>query len=130
MKKLGAILSITALICAVSLPAYASSNGFNPKGTFVDQYGTSFTFSLCGTGTDLCGMLDVLKGNAATKDNLAYVGKQVMEAKASGANTWKGALSAGGMSAQATVTQTSPNTITIQGCRAIVLCQTLTYTRT
>ena len=36
---------------------------------------------------------------------------------------------AGGISAEATVTMTSPDTIDIQGCRGGIFCQTLTYTR-
>ena len=99
-----------------------------PEGTFVDEYGTSFTFTLCGDGTALCGVLNTLKGESATEENLAYVGTQIMQAEASGPNQWKGSISAGGLSAEATVTQTGPDTIDIQGCRAI-LCQTLTYTR-
>lgn len=99
-----------------------------PEGTFVDEYGTSFTFTLCGDGTALCGLLNTLEGESATEENLAYVGQQVMQAEASGPNQWKGAIEAGGISAEATVTQTGPDTIDIEGCRAI-LCQTLTYTR-
>lgn len=102
----------------------------DPSGTFVDEYGTSFTFSLCGeTGTDLCGVLNTLEGESATEENLAFVGTMVMQATQTGPNEWKGALAAGGMSAEATITQTSPDTIDIQGCRAAILCQTLTYTR-
>jgi uncharacterized protein (DUF2147 family) len=128
MHFLKTTLVVAALCGSAALPAFAQ-NSFDPAGTFVDSYGTSFTFSLCGDGTDLCGTLETLKGESATEENLAFVGKQVMQAKASGPNEWKGALSAGGISADATVTQTSANTIDIQGCRAAILCQTLTYTR-
>lgn len=128
MSKLLTILSLAAVVGAVSLPALAADTRFNPKGTFADQWGTSFTFAPCGSN-QLCGTLDVLKGKSATAQNLAYVGKQVMQASADGPNTWKGAISAGGMNAQVTVTQTGANTIDIQGCRAVVLCQTITYTR-
>lgn len=107
----------------------AEAAAFDPSGTFVDEFGTSFTFSLCGEGTDLCGLLNTLEGESATEENLAFVGKQVMQATQTAANEWKGALTAGGISADATVTQTSPDTIDIQGCRAAILCQTLTYTR-
>ncbi|SEP62760.1 hypothetical protein SAMN05428969_0202 [Devosia sp. YR412] len=121
---------IAALCTSAAMPAFAQdAAAFDPKGTFVDSYGTSFTFSLCGDGTDLCGTLETLKGASATEENLAFVGKQVMQAKASGPNEWKGALTAGGISAEATVTQTGPDTIDIQGCRAAILCQTLTYNR-
>ena len=125
---------ITSLVAAAVMPAFAQeaapAAAFDPNGTFMDSYGTSFTFKLCGDGTDLCGTLDVLKGKSATPENLAYVGKQVMQAKQSAPNQWKGSLSAGGISADATVTMTGPDTIEIQGCRAAILCQTLAYNRT
>lgn len=127
MKKT-AILSMAALVAAFAAPAFGQG-ALNPNGSFADKWGTTFTFSLCGSGTDLCGKLDVLKGDSATPADLAYVGNQVIQAKASGANVWKGQLSAGGMSGEATITQTGPNTIDIQGCRAMILCETLTYTR-
>lgn len=121
------VAALTMFACA---PVFAQDPAaLDPNGTFVDQWGTTFTFSLCGDGTDLCGTLDVLKGNSATEENLAFVGTQVMQAKAVEPNVWKGALEAGGLSAEATVTQTSADTIDIQGCRAAVLCETLTYTR-
>lgn len=100
-----------------------------PTGTFVDEFGTSFSFSLCGDdGTALCGVLNTLQGESATEENLAFVGTQVMQAEPSGPNQWKGAIAAGGISAEATITQVGPDTIDIEGCRAI-LCQTLSYTR-
>jgi uncharacterized protein (DUF2147 family) len=129
MTKIRTMAAIAALVGTLSIPAFAQEAAMDPNGTFVDDWGTTFTFSLCGDGTDLCGTLDVLQGESATPENLAFVGTQVMQAKQSAANQWKGALEAGGLSAEATVTQTSPNTIDIQGCRAAILCQTLTYTR-
>ena len=124
--------SITiGLFCAASaMPILAQDAGTVPEGAFVDQYGTSFEFSPCGeTGTDLCGVLTNLEGNSATEENLAFVGKQVMQAEQVAPNAWKGSLTAGGMSAEATITQTGPDTIEIQGCRAAILCQTLPYNR-
>jgi hypothetical protein len=115
---------------ATDAPAAAADAQItDPSGTFVDEYGTSFQFSLCGdSGTDLCGVLTTLKGESATEENLAFVGKQVMQATQSAANQWKGSIEAGGISAEATITQTGPDTIEIEGCRAI-LCQTLAYNR-
>jgi len=134
MHILKTTVAIGAICLAVTMPSFAQDAAapaaVDPSGTFVDEYGTSFTFSLCGDdGTALCGVLNTLKGESATEENLAFVGKQVMQAERTGDNEWKGALSAGGMSAEATVTMTGPSTIDIQGCRAAVLCQTLTYTR-
>ncbi|GLQ12392.1 hypothetical protein GCM10007913_43250 [Devosia yakushimensis] len=117
------------LFCAAAIPVLAQ-DAADPSGTFVDEFGTSFEFSLCGeSGTDLCGVLTNLEGESATEENLAFVGTQVMQAEQSGPNEWKGSLSAGGISADATITQTGPDTIEIQGCRAAVLCQTLAYNR-
>lgn len=121
----GTVLPVFAQEAAATTEAAA----FDPNGTFVDEFGTSFTFSLCGDGTALCGTLNTLEGESATEENLAFVGTQVMQAAQTGPNEWKGALEAGGISAEATVTQTSADTIDIQGCRAAILCQTLTYTR-
>jgi uncharacterized protein (DUF2147 family) len=70
-----------------------------------------------------------LEGQSATDENLAFVGKQVMQAPQTSAGEWKGSLAAGGMSADATITQTGLDTVEIQGCRLSVLCQTLTYNR-
>ena len=121
------ILAIGALCVATAIPVLAATG--SPTGTFVDKYGTSFKFSLCGDGTALCGVLTNLEGRSATEENLAYVGKQVMQAQQVAPNEWKGSLQAGGISAQATVTMVDPNTIEIQGCRGGILCQTLAYTR-
>lgn len=128
MNNLVAVLAVVLTLGTAGSVA-AQEGKLNPAGTFVDKWGTAFTFSLCGSGTDLCGTLDVLKGDSATEENLAYVGTQVMQATSTEPNVWKGALDAGGLSAEATVTQTGPDTVDIQGCRAAVLCETITYTR-
>ena len=130
--------AIGLLVAATAMPAFAqdaaatpapeAAVAVDPSGSFVDEFGTSFEFALCGDGTDLCGVLTNLEGESATEENLAFVGKQVMQAEQTAANEWKGSLVAGGISAEATITQTGPDTVEIQGCRAI-LCQTLAYNR-
>lgn len=139
-------LALGLFVAASTLPAFAQEAAapaapaaeapaaeavtLDPNGNFVDEFGTSFSFSLCGeSGADLCGVLTNLEGESATPENLAFVGKQVMQATQVAPNQWKGSLSAGGISADATVTQVAPDTIEIQGCRAVVLCQTLAYNR-
>ncbi|WP_375451237.1 hypothetical protein [uncultured Devosia sp.] len=132
MHILKTTFAIGILCAATAIPTFAQDAAAtaDPSGSFVDEFGTSFEFSLCGdSGTDLCGVLTNLEGESATEENLAFVGKQVMQAQQTGANEWKGSLTAGGISADATVTQTSANTIEIQGCRAAILCQTLAYSR-
>jgi hypothetical protein len=129
MRITQTIFAIGALCAAAAIPAFAQDAAL-PSGTYVDQYGTSFEFSLCGEdNTDLCGVLTNLEGRSATPENLAFVGKQVMRAEQVAPNEWKGSLSAGGISAEATVTLVSEDTIEIQGCRAGILCQTLAYSR-
>lgn len=120
-----------AEVPAAEVPAEETpAPAVGPSGTFVDEFGTSFEFTLCGeTGTDLCGVLTNLEGESATEENLAFVGKQVMQAVQTAPNEWKGSLAAGGISADATVTQTGPDTVEIEGCRAALLCQTLAYHR-
>lgn len=133
MSFLRTTFTLSLLVAAGSPAAYAqeaATSTFDPNGSFVDSFGTSFSFTLCGeTGDDLCGVLTNLEGESATPENLAFVGKQIMQAAPSAPNQWKGSLSAGGLSADATVTQVGPDTIEIEGCRAAVLCQTLAYNR-
>jgi hypothetical protein len=128
MKAIQNCVAVAMLLAATALPALAREAAANPNGIFVDKWGTTFTFALCGNGTNLCGTLDVLKGASATKENIAYVGKRVMQAQQVKANTWKGKLEVGGMSAEVTATQTTADTIEIRGCRAI-LCNTIVYRR-
>lgn len=121
--------AIGVLCAGAALPTLAQDAAV-PNGKFIDQFGTSFEFTLCGeSGTDLCGVLTNLEGQSATPENLAFVGKQVMKAEQVAPGQWKGSLAAGGMSAEATITQVSADTIEIQGCRAAILCQTLAYSR-
>jgi hypothetical protein len=119
-------------LAAAGLPSLAQSATpiFDPSGNFVDAYGTSFRLAWCGGDqTDLCGVLTTLRGHAATAENLAFVGKQVMHATRSAENQWHGSLRAGDVNADATVTMVDRDTMEIQGCRAAVLCETLTYKR-
>ena len=130
MHMIKKTFAIGALCAAAIVPSLAQDALTLPSGTYVDKYGTSFEFTPCGEDkTDLCGVLTNLEGKSATPENLAVVGKQVMRAERVAPNAWKGSLSAGGISAEATVTQVSSDTIEIQGCRGGILCQTLEYSR-
>lgn len=119
-------LALPVALTFFALPATAQS--VNPAGAWVDRYGTAFEFSLCGDGTDLCGVLKDVQGKSRTPDNLAFVNRQVVKAEKVSANEWKGTVVYDGAQAAATVKQVSPDTIKITGCRAI-LCQTLTFNR-
>jgi len=121
----GGVLALSVLPSFAQAPLVT----LNPKGSFADAWRSSFDFRLCGEGdTDLCGVLTRLQGASATPENLAFVGKQVMEAKPSARNQWKGSLGVGRTVADATITIVGPDTIEIQGCQAII-CKTLTYNR-
>lgn len=128
MYTLKALAAVAVMVGPLMVPTLAQDSALDPTGSFVDEWGTTFTFSLCGDGTELCATLDVLEGDSATEENLAYVGSQVVQALPAGPSVWKGTIDAGGLSGETTITQTGPDTIDIEGCRAIV-CQTLTYTR-
>lgn len=128
MYTLKALAAVAVMVGPLMVPSLAQDSALDPTGSFVDEWGTTFTFSLCGDGTELCATLDVLEGDSATEENLAYVGSQVVQALPAGPSVWEGTIDAGGLSGETTITQTGPDTIDIEGCRAIV-CQTLTYTR-
>ena len=126
-------LAVAVLSGVLALPAAAQqsalrTNHAEPDGVFVDEYGTSFTFSICGEGTALCGVLNDVQGDSRTEENLAYVGQQVMQAEQTAPNQWSGTVIFNGSEASATVTQTGPDTVEIEGCRGI-LCQTLVFNR-
>lgn len=120
-------MATSIALAALAAPALAQSAA-NPDGVWKDQWGTTFTFSTCGEGK-LCGTLNDIQGNSRNEESLALVGTQVMSAEQTAANKWEGQIAMGGDSAKAIVEQVDENTMTITGCRAEILCQTLTYER-
>lgn len=129
MHILKTTFAVTALCAGLAVSGVSAQEAI-PTGTYVDQWGTSFEFAACGdAGTTLCATLTNLEGDSATEDNLAFVGQQVMQAEQVAENEWQGELVAGGLSAAATITMVSADTIEIQGCRAAILCQTLSYSK-
>lgn len=137
MKFMKTTFAIGLLCAAIAVPALAQDAAAtgeaaaitDPSGTFVDEFGTSFSFSLCGSGTDLCGTLIDVQGESRTEANLAFVNQQVIQAAQTAPNEWQGTVMFDGAEAAATVTQTGPDSIEVQGCRAAVLCQTLKFNR-
>ena len=120
-------------ILAFSTLALLSSGAFaqeaTPDGTWRDSFGTTLQFSLCGEGTQLCATLLEVQGESRTEGNLAFVNKQIMQADQTAANEWKGTVMFDGSEAESTITQVAVDTIEIQGCRVVVLCQTLSFSR-
>lgn len=139
MHMLKTTFAIGALCAAIAMPALAQERSAarpsqvaitDPSGTFVDEFGTSFTFSLCGDGTNLCGVLNDVQGESRTEENLAHINQQVMQAAQTAPNQWKGTVIYNGDEAAATITQTGPDTVEIQGCRLGLLCETIVFNRT
>lgn len=128
MRIVKTILAVAAVCAATLAPSYADPAA-NAAGKWQDSYGTAFKFSMCGDGTALCGTLLDVQGNSRTAQNVALINKQVMQAKQSAANEWKGTVTLNGATAAATIKQVAPDAITITGCRAVILCQTLTFNR-
>jgi hypothetical protein len=100
-----------------------------PEGEWRDEYGTTLKMSLCADGTQLCAVLVDVQGKSRTEANLAYVNQQVLQADMTAPNEWQGTVIFDGNKADSTVTQTAADTIEIEGCRAAILCQTLTFNR-
>jgi uncharacterized protein (DUF2147 family) len=121
-------LSLVVALC-LSLPFGAAlAQSASPEGTWRDKYGTIFEISLCGNGTDLCAILKDVQGEARNDKNLAYVGKQVLQASQTAQHEWQGTVIYNGSEAQATVTEDGPDVLSIKGCRGI-FCDTLVFSR-
>lgn len=124
MKSLMAAATLAAFLAA---PAFGQD--MNPNGTWVDRWGTSFTFQLCGDGTQLCGVLNDIQGDSRTEENLQFVGQEVVQGNLVGPNKWEGSIALNGGNAKATVEQTGPDTIKITGCQAAIFCSSIDYHR-
>lgn len=125
MKSIFAAVAVTAFFAAPSL----AESQINPNGVWVDRWGTTFAFRLCGDGTELCGVLKDIHGNSRTEENLTYVNRKVVQADKVGPNTWKGEIKLDGGSAVATVELKDANTLEITGCRGTLLCSSIDYQR-
>lgn len=121
------ILAATAgLVAALAAPAFAQDAG-TPDGVWKDRWGTTFTFSMCGDGTQLCGTLNDIQGDSRTEENLAFVDQQVVQGTQTGPNKWEGQIALNGGGAKAIVELTGPNTLKITGCQ--LLCSSIDYER-
>ncbi len=113
---------------SVFLVAPAIGQDANPNGVWKDRWGTTFTFQMCGDGTQLCGVLNDIQGDSRTEENLAYVNQEVVQADMVAPNKWEGTVALNGGGAKATVEMTGPDELTITGCRAI-FCSSIEYER-
>ena len=122
------LFAAAALALSLAVPAMAQ-DAVSPDGTWVDRWGTSFTFSLCGDGTELCGVLNDIQGDSRTEANLAFVNQEVVRGTQTGPNKWEGDHAEDGGGAKAIVELTGPDTLKITGCRAAILCSSIDYQR-
>lgn len=132
-----AFVSITASLLAATIAgAQNAEDAFgvwrNPEnGSQVEMY---------KCGADLCAKI-VASGDGqktddknpdASKRNVPIVGLVIMSnAKKTGPNEWKGNLynRADGGTYSGTLTVKNKNSLDLSGCKAIVFCKTLTWTR-
>jgi hypothetical protein len=117
---------VNAQEAAVVEPA---SQAVTPAGEWRDDFGTTLQLSLCGDGTQLCGVLLDVQGESRTDKNLAFVNQQIMQADMTAPNKWQGQVVYNGGKAASTITQVAADTIEIQGCQFAVLCQTIPFYR-
>ena len=118
------IVAAAAVAAALIVPATAQSAA-NPDGVWKDRWGTTFTFQLCGDGTQLCGTLNDIQGDSRTQENLAYVNQQVVQGQQTAPNKWEGQIALNGGKAKAIVELTGPDTLKITGCQ--LLCSSIDY---
>jgi uncharacterized protein (DUF2147 family) len=124
-------LSIAALLTAATgaQELRTTESAPVPNGSFKDSYGTTLQISPCGDGTELCGVLLDVQGESRTEENLIYLNKQIMQAEQTGPDKWEGTVVYQGSKAKATITRVSADTIEIQGCQILILCETIAFTR-
>jgi uncharacterized protein (DUF2147 family) len=110
-----------------SLALVGAAQAAEPYGVWLrPSTGAQVRFYNCGG--KLCGKVVAVKD----KSRKAEIGKSIMRgAVKSGANTWKGDLTdlASGKVYSGTVTLQSASALSLQGCVAMVLCQSETWSR-
>lgn len=122
------LVAAAAIALSLAVPTIAQDTA-SPDGTWVDRWGTSFTFKLCGDGTQLCGTLNDIQGDSRTEENLKFVNQEVVRGNQTGPNKWEGTIALNGGNAKAIVELTNANTLKITGCRAAILCSSIDYQR-
>ncbi|WP_375598897.1 hypothetical protein [Devosia sp. Naph2] len=120
------LIATVGVAAALVVPAIGQSSA-TPDGVWKDRWGTTFTFELCGDGTQLCGTLNDIQGDSRTEENLAYIDQQVVKAEQTAPGTWEGQIALNGGNAKAIVELTGPDTIKLTGCQ--LLCSSIEYQR-
>lgn len=121
------LFAAAGLVLALAVPAIAQSG--TPDGVWKDRWGTTFTFKMCGDGTQLCGTLNDIQGDSRTPENLKFVNQEVVRGTKTGDNKWEGNIALNGGKAKAIVELTGPDTLKITGCQGGILCSSIDYKR-
>lgn len=118
--RLGRLALIAAIGLTNILPAMAS-----PEGTWeIESRDSRYAVSLCGDGTQLCAELIWLGNGADNEQNMPYLNTLLIDrASPTKPGEWQGKLHLFGQTADGTITQVSPDQITLRGCVALVLCK-------
>jgi hypothetical protein len=125
MTMMKSIIAAGLVLGALASPVLAQQA--SPDGVWKDRWGTTFTFKLCGDGTQLCGTLNDIQGDSRTPENLKFVNQQVVQGTQTAPNKWEGNISLNGGGAKAVVTLVDANTIKLTGCKAGIFCSSIDY---
>ena len=119
-----------AFLATLLLSASAPAQQATLEGTWRDQWGTTLDISHCGAdSTRICVTLVDVRGESRTKANLAYVNEQIMRAEKVDEDEWQGTVIFEGNQAEGTLTRIAPDVVEIEGCRALILCETIAFQR-
>lgn len=129
--------------------AMAAAIAFAPQAAFAQkaedavgtwrhpENGSHIKMYMCGA--NLCAKIVKITDGQKVDDknpnparrNRPIIGLHIMTAKKTGANTWAGSLYKrdNGQTYSGTVTVTSKNALSLQGCAGGILCQSVTWSR-
>lgn len=138
MKQLFAALIGSSLLLAGAHIASAEE-----KGAAMDHYETvigtwqppdklsDYEIRVCNTDSGaICLKVKALRGDAVKPKYTAYLGKDIVEnAKPAGKGKWKGKLHLFGQEADGTLTIKDVNTLKLEGCAFVVICDDIMLTR-
>jgi uncharacterized protein (DUF2147 family) len=123
MKVLGK--AIVALALAATMISGASAQALDPTGVWVAEKNSDYSVTRCGPNdASLCFELVALRRNMDNKRNRPYLNTLIIDrAKPNGENRWKGKMSLGGQTGDATIVLRGNNDLRVKVCAMIVVCE-------
>jgi uncharacterized protein (DUF2147 family) len=133
----------TAALAASVLLGGAQWTAAEDKGAAIDYYETvvgtwqppdklsDYEIRVCNTKSGaICLKVKALRGDAVKPKYTAYLGKDIVEnAKPAGKGKWKGKLHLFGQEADGTLTIKDANTLNLEGCAFVVICDDVVLKR-